>query len=232
MKYTIKIGFLPFSFFWIFFLFCTNIKRIDPEYVAKYGTAYEKIILQNPNALRYLLNHSVIYDEKSYIRFQFANSRPKNLEKAKSLIKPIYELAVGIENPKFRFFSEKEYFQPIFIFADHYRKYDRKIIPVASDFRYVEGCEYRIGIPSGTNTFRFEFGAEEPLRIAKLIKTIDVPPDHSIRLKIDLSMVGQINKEEENHVPSEFRKYQVPILVSIERNPASERVKMCNFYRN
>ncbi|MBM9578632.1 hypothetical protein JWG45_15915, partial [Leptospira sp. 201903070] len=52
------------------------------------------------------------------------------------------------------------------------------------EIRFYEGCDYRIPLSKGKSKFEFQIFLRSPKQSGKLIKTIDLPPNHSIRLNV------------------------------------------------
>ncbi|WP_207796153.1 hypothetical protein, partial [Leptospira ellisii] len=77
--------------------------------------------------------------------------------------------------------------------ADFWRNQNQVLIQEYSSYEYVsfyEGCDYRMPAPVGKTTYEFKFFnsmGKRPQRSEQYYRKIDLPPNHSIRLKIILA---------------------------------------------
>ncbi|AJR16551.1 hypothetical protein [Leptospira interrogans] len=175
--------------------------------------------------------------ENTYIRFRFENKRS---EEEKQLLNDkdrywkffSYGFHVWIWTNSKLFTNVKKFrtINPEMSYWQRYYKPGTLYYRVGVDsLTFVEGCEYKMPIPVGKTKYKFSFGVNDPDRAAALVKTIDVPPNHSIRVVFDIGGPPQDDDEEDENVirSRDFKKKRVPIRISVEPNPEPDEDKIC-----
>ncbi|TGK07511.1 hypothetical protein EHO59_05255 [Leptospira semungkisensis] len=110
---------------------------------------------------------------------------------------------------------------------------DIKNLPqaVKSDIRFafVEGCEYRMPTNVGKNEYRFSFVSYGAAHTGRLETTLDLPPNHSIRLKIIEKGAPYPNPQtaEERYANQRSKFDWYEIIPTIEANPSEDLKKPC-----
>ncbi|MDV6236439.1 hypothetical protein CH379_012455 [Leptospira ellisii] len=176
----------------------------------------------------------VTTSENTYVWFKFENKRTDSeraiLQDKDRVAKFFtYHFQVSIWDHQEFFIKVKDYrtINPYFEYWQRYYKQTRMLRYGINSLTFVEGCEYKMPVPVGINKYKFDFGADDPRRLARIIKTLNVPANHSIRIVFDIDGPPQVEPEEQEEYGQNVKKYQVPIKLTVERNPEPDIDKPC-----
>ncbi|TGM58946.1 hypothetical protein EHQ97_07235 [Leptospira adleri] len=89
--------------------------------------------------------------------------------------------------------------------------------------------------PSGTHKFEFTFNSlrgNTPMQSGKLIKTIDLPPNHSIRLNIVPAALPYSNPKDWTQRMTNENAPEIEIIATVEPNPDPDEDKPCEIPKN
>ncbi|TGK34924.1 hypothetical protein EHQ12_16175 [Leptospira gomenensis] len=177
---------------------------------------------------------AVTTSQNTYVRFKFENKR-NDSEKAilqdKDRIAKFftYSFRVSIWDHQELFTKVKDFrtINPYFEYWQRYYNQTRMLRYGIHSLSFVENCEYKMPIPVGINKYKFDFSANDPRRLAKIVKTLNVPPNHSIRIIFDIDGPPQVGDEVESDEGTYFKSHQIPISLEIIPNPEPDIDKPC-----
>ncbi|MBM9578630.1 hypothetical protein JWG45_15905 [Leptospira sp. 201903070] len=100
----------------------------------------------------------------------------------------------------------------------------------AHSLRFYEGCDYRMPAPLGKHNYEFIFNSfqgNSHKQSGKLIKTIDLPPNHSIRLNVSPAELPYPNPKDWTQKLMNENAYEIEITATVEPNPEPDEDKPC-----
>ncbi|PJZ51204.1 hypothetical protein CH380_21335 [Leptospira adleri] len=95
------------------------------------------------------------------------------------------------------------------------------------DIRFYEDCDYRIPLSKGKVKYEFQIFIRNPKQNATLIKTIDLPPKHSIRLNIVPAELPYPNPKDWTQKIENENAPEIEIVATVEPNPDPDEDKIC-----